>query len=109
MILCYRLIPPEIHPTTGHLVDEDRQYLVVRDHHRDGTIARATEILAKSPFSFESDQGWKARIIVTEIDRCEAWKLRRSSSGFCGCHWMINSIWEHGAIVARIEPTGVQE
>jgi len=61
---------------------------------------KAKAILDKGFFRYGFGDGWCAAIGVKEVSSREATSIRRTSKGFCGYDWMIDSIRFDGKIVA---------
>ena len=55
------------------------------------------EFVGKNYFYFWDD-GWTAEVNVSYVDSKTAAKIRRTSCGFYGYDWMINSIIKYGEI-----------
>ena len=54
-------------------------------------------------FYYRWDDGWTARVSVTQMPATEARKIARRSKGFCGYDWMIKSIIKYGCICTESE------
>ena len=52
-------------------------------------------------YDYDFGDGWRAAVVVREVDGKTARKLRKDSDGFCGYDWMIDSIRYDGCIKAR--------
>jgi hypothetical protein len=49
-------------------------------------------------YEYDFGDGWRAAVIVTEVDGKTARKLRKESDGFAGYEWMIDEIRYLGRI-----------
>lgn len=58
----------------------------------------AARVLSKGSYYYSWGDGWGANVTVKDIDGRETARVRRTSKGFCGYEWMIESIIKHGKI-----------
>lgn len=49
-------------------------------------------------YTYSFGDGWVAQVKTQTVTRQDAQALRRTSDGFCGYDWMIDSILTHGSI-----------
>ena len=58
-----------------------------------------TKITTRSPFFYDFEDGYRAKIEVQEISGNEANRISKGSNRFGGCNWMIKSIIKNARIV----------
>lgn len=92
MLLVFRLSMPGNNAWDGKWSGSSKLYARVISFQGKKRIAKAEQILAEGPFSYNFGDGWRASISVDEVGKSEAQKYRRRSDGFCGYDWMIDSI-----------------
>ena len=63
------------------------------------------ELVGKSYFC-SWDDGWTAEVSVSYVDSKTAAKIRRTSRGFSGYDWMIDSIIKYGEIKDKKDKDG---
>lgn len=63
------------------------------------TRKRLQPILEKGYFYYNFGDGWGASVTVTEATAQDVQKVKKSSRGFCGYDWMIDSILTWGEIL----------
>ncbi len=101
MTLCFTLSMPNRGSWNGGWSGASRRYSLVKNA---GNSKKAKErnaaLLAKGSFRYSWSDGWSALVIVREITANQARLERRISDGFCGYEWMVESIFQHGAIYA---------
>lgn len=107
MILAFRLSMPRVGSWNGHWSGEGHNYVLVRSVGRSTKAQEnAISLLANPYYRFSFGDRWAAAVTVTEVNRNEAAKLRRTSDGFCGYDWMVKSLLRYGEIRAsRVEST----
>lgn len=71
---------------------------IVKTFRSKSDIARAQELLAVGYWRYAFGDGWVASVSMREVYGDEVRKIRRSSKGFAGYEWMVNSIWDFGKI-----------
>ena len=98
-MLAFKLSMPGVASWNGRWSGEGREYVIVRSLGRSKAAgAHEAKILAGAPYGYGFGDGWFASVSVREVDPTEARKLRRTSAGFCGYDWMVDSIIDHGKI-----------
>jgi hypothetical protein len=95
MILSFTLSMPCNNSWNGRWSGEKQNYVVCRSVR---STEKANSIIAKGYFSYSFGDGWVAAVKVRQVDKNEAAKLHRSSDGFCGYDWMIQSIIDNEKI-----------
>ena len=103
LMLAFKLSMPGVASWNGRWSGEGREYVIVKSLGRSKAAgARGAEILAGAPYGYGFGDGWFASVSVREVDPAEARKLRRTSAGFCGYDWMVESIIRDGKILATV-------
>ena len=92
-MIAFELTMPHCGSWNGKWTGEDHNYIRVMDQRK-----VPKEYWGKD-FYYRWDDGWEARVSVTQVDVKEGRRLERLSSGFAGYDWMIRSIIKHGEIV----------
>ncbi len=101
MILSFTLSMPNVGSWNGQWSGKDKLYVNIVNFGRGkASNERAQEILDKGYYHYDFGDGWSAGITVKQINIKEAAKLRKKSAGFCGYHWMVDSIQRKGFIEA---------
>lgn len=99
--LSFTLSMPNNNAWNGKWSGAGRLYVVIRTF---GTSKAALEAMARcqpgKSHYYNFGDGWGASVEVRTVDATLAGKLRKSSAGFCGYEWMVDSIMEHGKIFA---------
>jgi len=86
----------------GRWSGEGRPYARIRKFGRSkATNEKAAKILAECSYYYNFGDGWGERVSVREVTAVEAAKIERSSAGFCGYDWMIESIIRDGEILVK--------
>ena len=57
-------------------------------------------------YDYDFGDGWRAAVVVREVDGQTARKLRKESDGFFGYDWMIDEIRFNGRIRTLLERKG---
>lgn len=99
MIIQYTLTMPSRGSWDGRWTGEDKLYARCKSY----SSKIANKILCdktENAWRYHWTDGWTALIEGKIIDSKEAAKIRRKSLGFCGYDWMIDSIEQHGNIIA---------
>lgn len=92
MILQFKLTMPNRGSWDGKWSGDDDNYVMERN-----IIAhKAKKLLEKGNYRYNWSDGWSANIEVRRITGLS--KVERTSDGFCGYGWMVDSIIEHGEI-----------
>jgi hypothetical protein len=99
MKLAFFLTMPGVNSWNGRWSGEGRRYVLIRGRGATKAFkAHTSAILERGYFSYNFGDGWVAGVEVREVTASEAAKLRRSSDGFCGYDWMVDSIMQDGEI-----------
>lgn len=100
-MISYTLSMPTVGSWDRKCSGDDKSFVLLRPEAR-GKEARQKEEekLAKGRFYYRFGDGWTALIVVEKVDNKTAWKLKKSSAGFCGYDWMVDSIEQYGSILS---------
>ena len=60
----------------------------------------AEKVLTTPVYGYAFGDGWFASVNVAAVDGTEAARIKKQSQGFCGYDWMVDSIVQHGRIIA---------
>ena len=101
MLMSFTLSMPGVKSWNGRWSGEGRSYVRVK------SLRKPT--FKPGYYTYCFSDGWMAGVDVAEIDAVKARKLRKSSAGFCGYDWMINSLLEDGRIVTPEQRRKEQE
>lgn len=93
-MIIFELTMPRRGSWNGRWTGETRRYLRCRPNRS------VPKELWDKDFEYSWDDGWAACVSVRKVDAREANKLMKSSDGFCGYDWMIDSIIRNGYIIA---------
>jgi hypothetical protein len=63
------------------------------------SVKKAEELLKEGSFFFRWSDGWSCSVDVVKPHAAEARRMAKSTKGFCGYDWMINSILKYGQIL----------
>lgn len=103
MILAYTLSMPRATSWNGHWSGEDQPHVITRSYRSGKRRELARRILAEGPYRYSWDDGWRARIDVEEVDNRRAVAMLRTSAGFAGYEWMVDTIEKYGKPLATHE------
>lgn len=99
MTLCFELTMPTNNAWNGKWSGDEEYHAKTRNFGRSKKAKeQVQEILSKTPYFYEWDDGWSARISARLIDSKESKTVKLRSKGFAGYEWMIESIINHGKI-----------
>ena len=99
MILGFILTMPRVGSWNGKWSGETNLYARTRPVGTSTASVRMGDALI-GHHSYAWSDGWRADVEVREVTSGEANRLRRKSCGFSGYDWMIDSLLQHGDIVA---------
>lgn len=109
MILAFHLSMPRVNSWNGRWSGERKLYVLTRRMRTDAADAqRASELLSRGRHYYSFGDGWTACVVVREVDGKEAARLRRTSAGFNGYDWMVDSLLKHGEIKSASQQTPVK-
>jgi hypothetical protein len=98
-MLCFKLSMPVVNSWNGKWTGANQCHALIRGEGRTKEFKEHTrKILEKKYFLHRFDDGWVARIEVSQVDKKEAMRIKRESVGFCGYDWMVDSIMDLGEI-----------
>lgn len=97
-ILSFTLSTPRVGTWDGRWSGEGRLYAMTRVLGRTKAAHQQAAALAGRAFTYDFGDGWVAKVDVKLIDAKQAAALRKTSRGFLGYDWMVNSILAHGEI-----------
>ena len=104
MLLCFELSMPGRNSWNGRWSGEGRLYAKVENLGRSQKAERrGNDIIEHQPYAYNWDDGWGARVEVSEVDVREARRIRNKTQGFCGYDWMVKSILFYGEISTEKE------
>jgi hypothetical protein len=97
MLVAFKLSMPGNNSWNGRWSGEGACYARVINV---GTSKKAREKYAAlcGHHGYNFGDGWRANVMVEEVDVATARKLRKASRGFCGYDWMIDSLRFKGHI-----------
>lgn len=95
-IFAFTLNMPNVGSWNGRWSGERDLYLKFRSLKN-----KDAESLKEGSYYYNFGDGWGASVQVSIIDSKEKQRLQRKSKGFAGYDWMIDSILNHGKIVAE--------
>lgn len=98
MIVVFELNMPRCGSWNGQWSGQGQMYARVKSARSKELADKLKKIVKTGSYRYAWDDGWCARVDVRQIDSKEAAKIRRTSKGFCGYDWMIDSILKHGEI-----------
>lgn len=101
-IICFELSMPNNNAWNGRWSGEGRQYArIIRFRPTKAQQTKAASILKEHSFYYNFGDGWGASVSAREVTSEAARKIKRTSAGFCGYDWMIQSIIDNGEITAK--------
>lgn len=103
MMLAFFLGMPGCPSWNGRWSGEGRKYVIIKTFRSKKDIEKAKQILNQRYFTYKWSDGWMASITVKEVDSQEANRLRKSSNGFHGYDWMVDTICLYGQPMATHE------
>lgn len=103
MTLAFLLSMPGNNAWNGRWSGDGRCYAVLKSF-TGKRAASLKETLDGKRFGYNFGDGWYAAVTVKAVDAIEARQLRKSSNGFCGYEWMIDSILADGKIYGPTQP-----
>ena len=103
MMLAFTLTMPGRSSWNGTWSGDGDFYVLLRAIAR-SERERAAALLSHHNYSYSWPDGWRAAVAVREVSANEARRLRRTSHGFCGYDWMVDSLLKNGRI-SRTEET----
>lgn len=99
MNIAFSLSMPGVNSWNGKWSGEGRDYTIIRSFGTSkASKEKAESILKRGYFSYSFGDGWRAAVSVRKVEPYQAKKLRKTSAGFCGYDWMVDSIISHGEI-----------
>lgn len=99
MIVAFQLSMPGSPSWNGKWSGEDRIHCITKSFTGKKGEAKAKSIIDGGPYSHHWSDGWSAAIHVIQVTPSEAARLRKSSVGFSGYDWMMESICLYGKIM----------
>ena len=96
MILAFQLDKPGCDFWDGKWSGVGKKCLLTRAFRSNVGIEQAKEILAKGYYHYRFPDGSSVGVIVCEVSIAQAGNLRKSSHGFCGYDWMVDTICKYG-------------
>jgi len=100
MILQFTLSMPNNNAWNGKWSGEDNPYIICRNYSK----KKANEILTHGDYHYYNfGDGWGAGVTIKTIDSNEKRKALRTTQGFSGYDWMVDSIEQYGKILNSIE------
>ena len=97
MHVSFELSMPNNNAWNGRWSGEGGKYVRVL------TVSESTrakfEALINAQHVYDFGDGWTACVTVKEVTGADKRKLLKSSKGFCGYDWMIDSLRYHGSIL----------
>lgn len=103
MILAFSLSMPNCASWNGKWSGDGKKYVIVKTFRSKNDIEKAKKIRDTGYYRYSWPDGWSAGITVTEVTPSQAASLRRSSEGFCGYGWMVQTICLYGAPMSSSE------
>lgn len=103
MTLAFFLSMPGCPSWNGKWSGDGRKYVIVKTFRGAKQEANAQGILLHGCYHYRWDDGWSAAIEVVKVEKNEAASLRRTSDGFCGYDWMVDTIVAYGKIMDSIQ------
>ena len=100
MILAFTLSMPGCASWNGRWSGEGKMYGIVKTFRTSREIENALKICEMGYYRYSWSDGWAAGITVKQVSPNEASKIRKSSNGFCGYDWMVDSIIKYGEPLA---------
>ena len=100
MILAFHLGMPNCASWNGRWSGEGKRYVIVKTFRSAKAQEAARHILATGYYHYSWPDGWGAGITVSEVDSRQAAQLRKSSQGFAGYDWMVDTIVRYGKPLA---------
>lgn len=109
----YELTMPNRASWNGRWSGENEKYFIVKRFGynfeklkvKQGTWAYKIDRLLRGErgrnFYYSFGDGWGANVKMELVDKDEAKRREKSSAGFCGYGWMVDSIERWGAIYAE--------
>lgn len=99
--IAFFLSMPGCNSWNGKWSGEGRSYVkVIKFRATKKQQEKAKSLLDVGYFSYSFGDGWVAGIRLKEVEGSESRKLTKTSNGFCGYDWMVDSILESGEIKA---------
>jgi hypothetical protein len=100
MTLAFFLSMPNRGSWNGQWSGQNNKYVITRKFTTKAGKLKAEEIAKQGSYFYSWSDGWSALIKVEKVTSQEAAKLRKTSDGFCGYNWMIDSIIANNCIKA---------
>ena len=97
MMLAFTLTMPGRSSWNGAWSGDGAPYVLLRAI-RWPERERAAALLSQQPYPYSWPDGWRATVTVREVSSNDARRLRRTSRGFCGYDWMVDSLLKNGSI-----------
>jgi hypothetical protein len=98
--ICFELSMPCNNSWNRKWSGEGTLYARTRSFNTKAGKAKAASILAGGYFSYSFGDGWVAAVSARDVTSAEKRKIDKSTKGFCGYDWMIDSIIRDGEILA---------
>ena len=97
MMLAFDLTMPGRSSWNGAWSGDDVSHVLIRAIGR-SERERAAALLSHHTYFYSWPDGWRAAVTVREVTASGAKRLRRTSQGFCGYDWMVDSLLKNGRI-----------
>lgn len=107
MLIKFELTMPNVGSWNGKWTGESNLYAKIINWDKHYGVSKTSKekvkkILDIGEFYYSFGDGWGANVSVLKIDNKDAIKIRKTSRGFCGYDWMIDSILKYGEIKKKI-------
>jgi hypothetical protein len=103
MLVAYFLSMPNCGSWNGEWTGKGYKFVKVRKYTKQqcrDMMHNPDKIGESKQWSYRWSDGWSAMVTAKKIDSKTANNLRKSSDGFCGYEWMIDSIEKTNKIEA---------
>jgi len=101
MLIKFTLSMPNVGSWNGRWSGENNLYARVISFKGKEKEKLANELLNKGYFHYDFGDGWSMGISLEKIDSKTATKVRKSSKGFYGYDWAIDSIIKYQKIITE--------
>ena len=99
-MISYTLSMPTVGSWDRKWSGDKKSFVLLRPEARGKEAKKKEEEkLSQGRFYYSFGDGWSALVVVEKVDAETARKLRKSSAGFCGYDWMVDSIEQYGSIL----------
>lgn len=99
MPIAFYLSMPNCASWNGRWSGEGRNYVIVRNLGRSKAAQLRTAELDGKSWYYNFGDGWGANVSARVVEPKEGARLRRTSAGFAGYDWMVESILRHDRIL----------